>query len=82
MLNVTKFGTYIYIFVGSLVGLKEVNRSVKTNTQTFIKFNMRHYRSDLAALPDSGTAASADNFESQFKISVCKLESGKFLSFL
>ena len=68
--------------VGSLVSLEGVNRPVKTNTQTFIKFNMRHYRSDLAALPDSGTAASADNFESQFKISECKLELREFLSFL
>ena len=43
------------IFVGSLVSLEGVNRPVKTNTQTFIKFNLRHYRSDLAALPDSDT---------------------------
>ena len=70
--------------VGSLVSLEGVNRPVKTNTQTFIKFNLQHCHFDLAALPrqNSGTAAPADNFESQFKISECKLESEKFLSFL
>ena len=34
-----------YKFVESLVGLKGVNRHVKTNTQTFIKFTLRHCRS-------------------------------------
>ena len=78
-----------YKFVESLVGLKGVNRHVKTNTQTFIKFTLRHYRSRgrhcrNAALPDqnSDTAAPTDNFESQFKISEQKLRLEKFLSLL
>ena len=76
--------------VGSLVGLEgEVNRPVKTNTQTFIKFTLRHCRSGgrhcrTTALSDqnSGTTAPADNFESQFKISERKFRSEKFLSLL
>ena len=44
------------IYVGSLVGLEGVNRPVKTNTQTLIKFILRHHRSRgrhcrTAALP-------------------------------
>ena len=57
--------------VGSLVGLEVgVNRPIKINTQTFIKFIPRHCRSGgrhcrTAALPGqkSGTAVPADNFE-------------------
>ena len=54
----------------------EANRSVKTNTQTFIKFTLRHCCSrgrhcQTVALPDqnSGTAVPTDNFESEFEIS-------------
>ena len=76
--------------VGSLVDLEGgVNRAVKTNTQTFIKFTQRQCRSggrqcQTAALTgqNSGTAAPADNFESQFKIRERKLRSEKLPSLL
>ena len=66
-----------------------VNRLVKINTQTFIKFTLWHYRSGgqhcwtvTLSGQNSGTAAPADNFESQFKIHERKLRSEKFPSLL
>ena len=51
--------------VGSLVGLEGVNRPIKTNTQTFIKFTLRHCCSGgrhcqarTAALPHLQTTSS------------------------
>ena len=59
-----------------------VNRPVKTNTQTFIKFTQRHCQTVVLSGQNSGTAAPTDNFESQFKIHERKLRSKNFPSLL
>ena len=76
--------------IGSLVGLergwiglsKQTLKLSSNSTCSTAALTSWHCR--IAALPgqNSGTAASADNFESQFKISEYKLGSEKFLSFL
>ena len=62
--------------------VKTILKQMSNFTRGTAALTSRHCRT--AALPgqNSGTAAPVGNFESQFKISECKLESEKFLSFL